>query len=215
CPSSSCSSMPLIDTSSVTVTPYDFRRPPWISRERRAILDGLHARMAGELESVVAALTRPPVKLAVADAAQVTYGDWRASLTTPVAACLADLTGRDDQLLLLFEPALAANLVDRMLGGSGAGADGARGLTGVEQGVLRRLATALIDRIRERYAEVAPFTAGEMRFEDIVESLEPVGNHERILLLELELGFDTTAGRIWVALPADCIEALDRKSTRL
>ncbi|HRP07975.1 MAG TPA: FliM/FliN family flagellar motor switch protein [Gemmatimonadales bacterium] len=199
--------MALIDSSAVEVVPYDFRRPPWISRERRAVLDGVHTRMTGELESVISSMVRPPVTVAVADVAQVTFGDWRAALRTPVAAYLAELAGRNQQLLLLFDPILASGLVHRMLGGGAPEGDAGSQLSAVEQAVLGRLATALVSKLRECHAEVAPFSPGTLRFEEIVESLEPVGSHERILLLELEIGFDAPVGRLTMALPAGCIDA--------
>ena len=199
--------MTLIDTATAAVTPYDFRRPPWISRERRAILDGVLLRMTGELESVIAAMVRPTVTVAVADVAQVTLGDWRSSLSSPVAAYLADLAGRNDQLMLLFEPALAGALVHRMLGGTAAGVDAGLPLTTVEQAILGRLASAVVSKIRDCHTEVAPFSPGALRFEEIVESLQPVGSHDRVLLLQLEIGLEAPVGKLTLALPAGCIEA--------
>lgn len=199
--------MPLIDTATVTVTPYDFRRPPWISRERRAVLDGVHSRMAVELESVIAALVRPGVSVAVADVAQVTFGVWRTSLSTPATAFLSDLAGTEQQLLLLFDPVLATCLVHRMMGGSAADSSAGHPLTDIEQGVLGRLASSIVAKCRECHADVAPFSPGPLRFERIVESMAPVGPHDRVLLLELEIGLEEPVGRMTLVLPAECIEA--------
>ncbi|HPF62202.1 MAG TPA: hypothetical protein PLI93_09110, partial [Gemmatimonadales bacterium] len=69
--------MPLVAEGTAEVVPYDFRRPRWIGRDRRAILDGVHQRMLPGLERVLTRIVRVPAEVTLRDAAQVAFGDWR------------------------------------------------------------------------------------------------------------------------------------------
>src|SRR5690606_25543502 len=106
--------------SSEDIQPYDFRRPPWISRERRAVLEGVHTKLTPALDRLLTAALRRPVRVMVHDAAQVSFGDWRRNQVTPVVAYLIPLaSGEGGNALVRLAVGLAHQLLDALLGGSG------------------------------------------------------------------------------------------------
>lgn len=196
--------MPVVNPALVEVQPYDFRRPPWISRDRRAVLDGVHERITSELERVVGAAVRPAVSVALGDVSQLAFSEWRRPLVTPITAFVAPLAaGEGGEALVLFEPALGCRIADRMLGGSGGNLDDRTPtLTELEQAIVGRLAGGVLQTVRAGYVDVAPFTPGAVRHEAIVESLAIVDRHERVLVLEFSVTIDEVAGAMTVVLPA-------------
>jgi len=195
--------VPIIDPTSVEVLPYDFRRPPWLSREKRAVLRGVHDRIAAELERVITAAIRPEVAVTVADASQVAFSDWKRELRTPVTAFVAPLgAGEGGESVLLLEPALAYRLVDRMLGGSGVVAGRTAALTELEQAILRDLAARIIHAIRDGYSEIAEFKPGEPRHESIAESLDIAARHERLVTIDVNVSVGEDGGTMSFVLPA-------------
>jgi len=203
--------MPLVAEGTAEVVPYDFRRPRWIGRDRRAILDGVHQRMLPGLERVLTRIVRVPAEVTLRDAAQVAFGDWRRHLVAPLTAFVVPLAaGEGGDGLVVVQPALAHRLVDCALGGSGDPGDRPAALTPLEQGVLGGVVTDLVAAIREGYREVAPFTPAALRFEEITESIEIVDRHERLLLLEFAVAAGELTGEFVLALPAVRIDGFVR-----
>jgi flagellar motor switch protein FliM len=195
--------VPIVDPTSVEVLPYDFRRPPWLSKEKRAVLRGVHDRIAAELERIVAAAVRPDVAVVVSDASQVAFSDWKRELTTPVAAFVTPLSaGEGGESALIIEPALAYRIVDRMLGGTGAVAGRTAALTELEQVILGDLASRIVHAIRDGYRDLAEFSPGESRFESIAESLDIVARHERLVTFDVKVTIGEDSGTMSFTLPA-------------
>jgi flagellar motor switch protein FliM len=203
--------MPLVADGSEQVTPYDFRRPPWIARDRRAILEGAHQRMLPGLERILTAAVRTPATVTIRDVAQVSFSDWRRGLEAPLTAFVVPLAdGEGGDGLLVLQPSLAHQLVDLALGGAGEPGERPAALTPLEQAILGQLMTDLVVGIRDGYREVAPFTPGALRFEEIVESLSIVDAHERLLLLECTVAAGALGGELVLALPAVRIDGFVR-----
>lgn len=196
---------------SVEVQPFDFRRPPWISSERRAVLDGAHERMIPSLERVLTTSIGTAITLTVNDTCQLAFGDFRRGLTSPVSAFVIPL-GPDEggEGLLRLDTALAHQLVDRALGGSGEPGERPATLTPLEQSVLAGVLTPWVAAIQDGYREVAPFTPGQLRFEAVAESLAMVPRHERVLVLTCRLASEGMDGDITLVLPAACIDGFVR-----
>lgn len=184
------------------VQPYDFRRPPWIGRDRRAVLDGIHSRLLPALGQLVTAHVRQTVSLALREAVMVTFGEIRGGLATPCVAFVVPLPGDAGDGLVLVEPALALSLVDRLMGGQGEPGERPATLTALEQAVLGQLVQAFLAGLRNGYREVAPFVPGPVRFEEIAERIEVVDRHDRVYLLALDLQAGAHAGALSVILPA-------------
>ena len=197
--------------SSEDIQPYDFRRPPWISRERRAVLEGVHTKLTPALDRLLTAALRRPVRVMVHDAAQVSFGDWRRNQVTPVVAYLIPLaSGEGGNALVRLDVGLAHQLLDALLGGSGDAGERPETLTPLEQAILGRLVDDFVKAVSAGYSTVAPFTPAAPQFEPIAESLTAVDLHERVLLLEFAVASHETAGVLTLVLPAARIESFTR-----
>lgn len=185
---------------------YDFRRPPWIGRDRRAVLDGIHARLLPALGQVVTTHIRQTVALTLREAVMVTFGEIRAGLSTPCVTFIVPLPGDTGDGLVIVEPVLALSLVDRLFGGQGEPGERPATLTALEQSVLGQLVQGFLAALRNGYREVAAFAPGTIRFEEIVERIEVVDPHDRVYLLALDLQVGTTAGQLDIIMPAGLLD---------
>jgi len=192
---------------------YDFRRPPWIGRDRRAILDGIHTRLLPTLGQVITTHLRQAVTLTLREAAMVTFGEIRDGLATPCVTYIVPLPGDTGDGLVIVEPALALSLVDRLFGGQGDPGDRPATLTALEQAVLGHLVQGFLAALRHGYRDIATFAPGPIRFEEIVERIEVVGRHARVYLLALDLQAGGTAGRMEIILPAGLLDAFIHGAT--
>jgi len=189
-------------TAAPEALPYDFRRPPWIGRERRAVLDGIHTRLLPALGQVITNHIRQTVTLTLREAVMVTFGEVRSALATPCVSFIVPLQDHAAAGLVVIDPTLAMSLVDRLFGGQGDPGDRPATLTPLEQSVLGQLVQGFLAALRNGYKEVASFAPGAVRFEEIVERIEVVDRHDRVYLLALDLQAGGTAGALSIILPA-------------
>lgn len=199
--------MTIFAAGTIEVEPFDFRRPPWISRERRAVLDGAHELMVPGLERLLSAALGGATTVEIVAATQLGFGEWRRALTSPVVTYVVPLASdQGGDGLLHLEAPLAFGLVDRLLGGGGECADRSTPLTPLEQAVLADMLARYIAQWQAGYRELAPFTPGALRFESVAESLAIVARHERVFVVDAEITCDRVAGRMSWLLPASRIE---------
>jgi flagellar motor switch protein FliM len=206
--------VPLLRTSE-TVVPCDFRRPAWISAERRTVLDGVHARLAPAMAHALATLLRMPVDVAIAEAGQRTFADWRSEQPRPCAAFVCALEdGGPPEAAWMFPASLARRLVDRQLGGRGAAVTDPAPLTTLEQAVLDVVVRELWRVLATGYRDVARLAPGAGRFEDTPASLRFQEDYDRAYVLTLSVQLDTKGGGepepLVACLPARRLEAFLR-----
>jgi flagellar motor switch protein FliM len=206
--------VPLLTTSE-PVVPCDFRRPAWISAERRTVLDGVHARLAPAFAHAISSLLRLPVEVAVSEAGQRTFADWRSEQSRPCVGFVSALEeGGAPEAAWMFTPSLARRVVDRQLGGRGGIAADPAPLTMLEQAVLDVVVRELWRVLAAGYRDVARLAPGAARFEDTPASLRFQGDYDRAYVLTLAVTLDTKGGGdpepLAVCLPARRLEAFLR-----
>ncbi len=183
------------------VVPYNFRRPPRISRERQAALDAIHERLASGVQGVLSSRLRRNVDVGVVSVVQATFGEFLLALSSPCAAYVVDLGDeRSSHGVVDFDPELAAYLVDRLFGGTG-GAQGARrALTLLEQGVLGDLVDRLLAQLEAVYADAVPIAPRRAGFESVAETLQVAGREDNVLIVILEIKGGPSTGYLTLCL---------------
>jgi flagellar motor switch protein FliM len=187
--------------SATEVVPYNFRRPPRISRERQAALDAMHERLASGLQGVFSSRLRRNVDVGVVSVVQATFGEFLLALSTPCAAYLVELGDeRSSNAVIDFDPELAAFLVDRLFGGTGEAPGPRRALTALEQGVLGDLADRLLVQLQTAYAETVPIAPRRSGFEAVADSLHVAGREDNVLIVILEVKGGPSTGYLTLCL---------------
>lgn len=203
--------MSIVDPATTTVESFDFRRPPWLARERRAVLDGAHALIQPGIERVLTGALRTPVTVTIDDTVQLVFGDFRRELRSPVVTYIVPLgAGQGGDGLVHLDPRFALSLIDIQLGGAGDVGTRTAPPTPLEQQVLGQMLAAWVAALQEGYADIAPFTAGPLRYEAVAESLETVPRHERVWMIRCTIVAGEHTGDLSLLLPAACVEGFAR-----
>lgn len=194
------------------VVAVDFRRPSWIGAERRAVLDGIHARLLPLLAQAGGATLPRPITVALRDASQQSFGDWRAALPRPCTVFAGPIEpdgGREGAIA--FTPLLARRLVDLLLGGHGAITGIPLELTTLEQSVLGAWTGQFFTALADGYRDVVRIAPRALRFEDTPASLRWLDEFDRVYLLELSVMLggeddDPAGSSLAVCLPAPLLD---------
>jgi flagellar motor switch protein FliM len=186
---------------------YDFVRPPRISRDRRAALEGLYGRFAAALQGIVTSRLRTPVDVLLIDIEQTTFGEFCLSLPSPCAAHVFSLGDRTPgQGVIDLGNPVAYYLIDRLFGGPGEAADLKRPLTPLEQTVARSLTERFLGLLRDAWQEQVPLTPELAGFESNPETLPAAGREDGVLVATLALRSAEFAGTLSVCLPMAPLE---------
>lgn len=189
------------------VVPYSFARPPRVSKDRRATLDAIHARFALTLQAMLSSRLRTPMDVVVESVEQVTFSEFVSSLASPCAAFVFSLGDRvGGQGVLDLGPELGFYLVDRLLGGPGEGAPPARGLTALEQTVVRHVAERTLAALREAWQDQLALVPQLEDFESDPEMLQIANLEDNVLVANLTVRCGGFTGATALGLPMSAIE---------
>ena len=112
--------VPLAPVLTDDIVPYNFSRPPRVSKDRRATLESIHAHFALSMQALLSSMLRTPLDVLVGSVEQAMFSEFILSLGTPCASfvfALGDRMGGEGAIDLSTD--FAFHLVDRLFGGPG------------------------------------------------------------------------------------------------
>lgn len=210
------SSAPRKKRQTLDVIPYNFRRPPLISRDRQATLEVIYGRLALSLQAMLSSNLRTASDVVVSSVEQATFAEFTFSLSSPCAAFTFRLgPDGDDSGAIDLGIDLAYYLVDRLFGGPGEVADIQRPLTQLEQLVARGVAEKMLVSLREVWAGYLEIEARDMTYEAKPEALQIASREDNVLVANMEVRVQSFSGWLSVCLPLHALEVfLQEKPSR-
>ncbi len=199
--------VPLASVASDDVVPYNFSRPPRVSKERRASLEAVHSRFALSLQALLSSMLRTPLDIMVGSIEQAMFSEFVLSLGTPCATfvfALGDRMGSEGAIDLSAH--FAFHLVDRLFGGPGDSHPPQRPLTPLEQSVSRNVTERALGLLREAWQDDLAMAPQIVGFEANPEMLHITSREDNVLVTNLEIRSATFNGFITLCLPMSALE---------
>ena len=189
------------------VVAYNFVRPPRVSKERRAALDAVLTRFAISMQGFLTSRLRVPIDVALNGVEQANFSEFVLSLASPCAAYVFSLGDRlGSQGVIDFSTDVADQLVDRLFGGPGEPCELSRGLTPLEQTVVRGIGERTLDLLREAWQDHLEMKPQLQSFEAVPDMLSIAGGGDSMLVVTLELRTGSFSGLITICLPMGALE---------
>jgi flagellar motor switch protein FliM len=195
------------DPATAGVITYNFRRPDRVSKEQMRSLHFLHDRFARNVATSLGAYLRAVTELTIVSAEQFSYSEFLMSLSDPTAYYAIAMPPLDGLAALELNPTLAFTIVDRMLGGSGSGAQPQRALTEIEQNVIDAVVKLILENLTETWHAVFDVEFTIQSRETRPQMLQVVGPNEVVILLAFDLRVGDVRGMLNLCIPASIIEA--------
>ncbi|MCZ2804161.1 flagellar motor switch protein FliM [Modestobacter sp. VKM Ac-2983] len=133
---------------------YDFRRPTKLSREHVRILQITQESFARQATTTLTSLLRTGVRVELTGIEQFSYDDYIATLPASWFVATFTLEPLAGKGVLAWPLDTAMAMVDHMLGGSGAGDQPNRPMTGMESSITGHLLARLLDELGQAFAPV-------------------------------------------------------------
>lgn len=120
-------------------------------------IDRLNEKMARKLRGVIEPFSRTKPKIGAEPTVLRNFGDWQAEQPEFTSLSVYNFKPMSGAILLKVEPDFVSRLVDAFYGGSGVTPPRrSKEFTATEEGLLGRLAEALIEALAETWAEIIP-----------------------------------------------------------
>lgn len=207
--------VPLAPVMSDDVVPYNFSRPPRVSKDRRANLESIYTRFALSLQALLTSLLRAPLDVVVGSVEQAMFSEYILSLGTPCASFVFEVGDRmGTQGTIDLSTDFAFHLVDRLFGGPGDPQSLQRPLTLLEQSVVRSVTDRGLGLLKEAWAEYLAMAPRVTGFESNPEMLQITSREDNVLVTNLEIRSVAFNGFIALCLPMSALETfLQEKGT--
>lgn len=186
---------------------YDFLRPPRISKERRATLEGIYGRFAAGLQSFLSSRLRAPTDVTVASVEQATFAEFLLALINPCACFVVDLgdpAGFQGAIDLSSD--FSFYLVDRLFGGPGEVRDMRRALTPLERSVVQSVAERILGILRDAWQDHFPLRLDVAGFEASPDALQVVGREASVLVANIDVRSGQYSGLLTICIPLQALE---------
>jgi flagellar motor switch protein FliM len=197
----------------VDVTPYNFLRPPRISKDRRIQLESIGGRFALSLQSMLSSRLRSPMDV-TCTVEQVTMSEFVLSIANPCAAFVFELGGPEGgQAAIDISTDFSFFMVDRVFGGPGEPANLGRGLTPLERSVVRGFAEKILVLFREAWQDHLPLKPEIVGFESTPDMLQFAAREDNVLVVNLEVRIGEAASLMAMCLPLLALESFLAEKT--
>lgn len=198
----------------VEIVPYDFLRPPRISKDRRVVLESIFHHFAVALQALLSSRLRTPMDVACS-MEQASFGDFASSLRSPCAAFVLDLGGASGgQAVVDFDSDLAFFCIDRIFGGPGDRVSLERALTALERTVLRGLAERVAGLLQEAWKDHLTLALQVTGFESVPDLIRIANAADSVLVAKTEVRSAAVSGVVALAIPLHALETfLSEKGT--
>lgn len=190
------------------IKPYDFRRPDKFSKEQWHTLQSMHETFARLVSSAFSSRLRSLVTVRLSSIDQELYEEWQSQVTGQTVCYVLAMPPLEGNIVLEFNSEVAAEALDRLLGGNGLLVDRGRELREIEINLLRSFGSSLTKALQESWAVVAPI---EPELKDLgldAALIQIAGPNDVVVSVFFEVSLGNQLGSMSVCIPYTLLEPI-------
>lgn len=180
---------------------YDFRRPERVSKEQLKGLQSLFEAFAREVSILLPPYLRTIVRVDLTSIDQLTYDEFILSVARPTALSIIDMSPLEGTAVLELSPSMVFPIVDRVLGGRGMALAEPRELTEIENRIVQRIVTMILDSLKRSWEQLIEFDLSVMQQESDPLIVQIVAGSEMVVLVGYEIHIGETVGTMNFCIP--------------
>lgn len=190
------------------VTKYDFRHPNCLSHQARKILEQIHEDFSKELGQFLTDKLRTEITTHPIALEQMILTEYIESLKSPNCLYVFEVENYSGKGVFEIQPTLVYFIVDRTLGGPGRLLETERELTQIEQRIMAKLISQILELFRTSWQTTAAFQPVYKNYCSNPNFLQIAESGESIVTISLEVNFGDNVGLFNIAYPYLLIEKL-------
>lgn len=204
------------DTPEKKVRNHDFRRPSKFAKDHIRTLSIINENYARLLTNFLSGYLRTLVQVEVQTVQPLQYSEFTNSIANPAVLGIVNFHPLPGSIIFEINPAIAYCLIDRILGGKGAGMDRVRGFTEIEIAILMRLMSQMLSLMREPWENVTEIRPVLDRIETNAQFAQLMSPNEMVALVTFTAKIGEVEGLINLCIPHMVVEpVMPKLSTKL
>jgi len=204
----------MLVTHPARIETYDFRRPNKLNREHVRALEIVGETFARQLTTVLGTSLRTGVSTSMDGVDQYTYDEYVRELPNPTLLSILDLPPLKGAGMLHLPPSLTMGIVDRLLGGTGAGSAPERAPTEIELRLLTTLLTSVLQRLGAAFEPLAPIRPQLNRIESNPQFAQVSAPTDMVVVVALTVRVGGASSPVSLAIPFTALGPVLEEATR-
>ncbi len=185
----------------LAMSTYDFRRPERVSKEQLKGLQSLFEAFAREVSIVFPPFLRTVVRVDLTSIDQLTYDEFILSVARPTALSIVNMSPLEGNAVLELSPTMVFPILDRVLGGKGMTLAEPRELTEIENRIIQRISTMILDSLKRSWEQLIEFHLSIVAQESDPLIVQIVAGSEMVILVGYEVHIGETVGTMNMCMP--------------
>jgi flagellar motor switch protein FliM len=187
---------------------YDFRRPDKFSKEQWQTLQAMHEAFARLIGASFSSRLRSLVTARLSSIEQGLYEEWQTQVPSPTSCYVVGLPPLAGSIVVEFNQDVAAEVVDRLLGGTGSLVERTRELTEIEVTLLRAFSSAVISALQDMWEKVSPVQPELQDMGRDASVIQIAGPNDVVIMAFFEVNLGSHLGAMSVCIPYAVVEPI-------
>jgi flagellar motor switch protein FliM len=187
---------------------YDFKRAMRFSKDQIRSLSRIFENFSRSLTTYFSGQLRTLVQIQVASVEQLPYEEFIRSIPKMTILNVLHVHPFDGKFIMEFNPNISFAMLDRLLGGTGMGANEARALTEIESTILERIFSGCLPSFQEAWKGIADLVPELEQLEVNPQFLQIVTPNETVAVVSLSARIGETSGMINICMPHVVLEPI-------
>ena len=192
---------------------FDFKRTSKFAKDQLKTVNIIHDNFARHVTNFLTAYLRSIVQVDVIAVDTLPYMDFTNSLTNPDVMAIVDFSPLSGSIVFEMSPAIAFCCIDRILGGRGTGDTELREFTEIENALLERTITQMLNVYRGSWENVINVNPRLEKIETNPQFAQIVSPNEMVALVTLNVVIGEIAGMMNICVPSVVVEPIMSKLT--
>lgn len=187
---------------------YDFRRPDKFSKEQWATLQSMHEHFARLIGAAFSSRLRTLVGVRLSSIDQGLYEEWQAQVPNQTVCYVLSMRPLTGNIVVEFTMDVAAEVIDRLLGGTGVLIDRGRELGEVEVGLLRSFGRAITLTLQEMWGQIQPVDPQVQDLGQDASLIQVAAPTDVVLTVFFEVNVGNRLGAMSICIPYTVLEPI-------
>jgi len=187
---------------------YDFRRPDKFSKEQWATLQAMHEHFARLIGAAFSSRLRTLVGVRLSSIDQGLYEEWQAQVPSQTVCYVLSMRPLTGNIVVEFTMDVAAEVVDRLLGGTGVLVDRGREMGEVEIGLLRTFGRAITLTLQEMWGQIQPVDPQVQDLGQDASLIQVAAPTDVVLTVFFEVNVGNRLGAMSICIPYTVLEPI-------
>ena len=188
------------------IVDYDFRRPNRVSKDQLRTLRTIHESFAESFGFYLASKLQTMVNINVISVDQLRYSEFVLSIVNPSCIYILEILESDGNAVFELNPQLVLLLVERLLGGNGAGVDEPRMITLIEQKMIHKIIERALIDLRQAWNPISELNFKPVGFESNPDFVQVAPASEIVLIISFEVKIGEFSNLMNICYPSFALE---------